>query len=49
VQINQNKIYWDGRDADGNIIGNGLYIYRLLIRGEDGRTVSSLHKMAKVK
>lgn len=25
-----NRIYWDGRDEDGDILGNGVYIYKII-------------------
>jgi flagellar hook assembly protein FlgD len=30
------KIAWDGRDAEGNRIANGVYIYRLTIVSQSG-------------
>jgi hypothetical protein len=35
-----NKIEWDGRDADGDIPGNGVYLYKIIARAEgfDGAT-----------
>jgi hypothetical protein len=27
--------YWDGRDDDGDLIANGVYIYKLIIRNEE--------------
>ncbi len=26
-----NKIYWDGRDADGDILANGVYLYKVIL------------------
>ncbi|MCB9206265.1 MAG: hypothetical protein H6611_02930 [Ignavibacteriales bacterium] len=26
-----NKIYWDGRDDDGDLIGNGVYLYKVIM------------------
>jgi hypothetical protein len=31
------RIDWDGRDEDGNSIGNGTYLYKLFIRSTDAR------------
>ncbi len=30
------KIDWDGRDADGNSIANGTYLYKLVVDSSDG-------------
>ncbi len=30
-----NKIYWDGRDEDGDIIANGTYLYKLFMKNND--------------
>lgn len=30
------KVDWDGRDEDGNQIGNGTYLYKLIIESSDG-------------
>ena len=31
------KIDWDGRDADGNLLANGVYLYKLIVRTDDGK------------
>ena len=31
--IGYNQIQWDGRDADGDYIANGVYLYRVIYRG----------------
>ncbi|NCC72812.1 MAG: type IX secretion system sortase PorU [Sphingobacteriia bacterium] len=36
---------WDGTTADGRLLDSGLYIYRLLIRDEEGRTASDVSKL----
>lgn len=45
--VNFNKIFWDGRDNDGDRIANGVYLYKMIVRFKD-KTVSSVNKMAKV-
>lgn len=30
-----NKIYWDGRDEDGDTIANGVYLYRIIMKKGD--------------
>jgi hypothetical protein len=50
--INQKfvKINWDGRDEDGDQLGNGTYLYKLMVKTTDGEfTQSALGKMAVVK
>jgi len=44
------KINWDGRDADGDILGNGSYFYKLIVRTTDGGfSQSVIGKMAVIK
>lgn len=44
------KVDWNGRDRDGNEIGNGAYIYKLIIKSVDGSvSQSSTGKIAVVK
>jgi FlgD Ig-like domain len=31
------RIPWDGRDADGDILANGVYLYKVITRTLDGR------------
>jgi hypothetical protein len=50
--INQKfvKINWDGRDEDGDQLGNGTYLYKLVVKTTDGEfTQSVLGKMAVIK
>ncbi len=30
-----NKIYWDGRDEDGDLVGNGVYLYKVIMKDGD--------------
>jgi flagellar hook assembly protein FlgD len=30
-----NKIYWNGRDADGDILANGVYLYKVIMKAGD--------------
>ena len=44
------KVNWDGRDEDGDQIGNGTYLYKLIVKTTDGEfTQSVLGKMSVVK
>jgi hypothetical protein len=50
--INQKfvKINWDGRDEDGDQLGNGTYLYKLIVNTTDGDyTTSVIGKMAVIK
>lgn len=48
LQIGFNKIYWDGRDEDGDEIANGLYFYKIISKhGDEVKTFTQ--KLAKVK
>lgn len=43
-------INWDGRDADNDVIANGVYLYKVLIKTDDGQySNSSVHKLVKLK
>ncbi|MFZ4590624.1 MAG: type IX secretion system sortase PorU [Ignavibacteria bacterium] len=44
------SIEWDGKDADGDYIANGTYIYKVIIKSEDG-SFSNVQtgKLAKLK
>jgi hypothetical protein len=44
------SLNWDGKDSDGDYIANGTYIYKLIVKSEDG-TFSSIQtgKLAKLK
>ena len=43
-----NKIYWDGRDEDGDIIANGVYLYKVILTAED-KTEDVIQKLAIVR
>lgn len=48
LRIGFNKIYWDGKDQDGDEIANGLYFYKIISKqGDEIKTVTQ--KLAKVK
>ncbi|HUI10323.1 MAG TPA: type IX secretion system sortase PorU [Bacteroidota bacterium] len=44
------RVPWDGRDGDGDVIANGVYLYKLIVSTTDGRfTSESLGKLSKVQ
>jgi len=43
-----NKVYWDGRDQDGNALANGVYFSKFVVRHKNNMT-SIIQKLAKVK
>jgi hypothetical protein len=45
LNIGFNRIHWDGRDADGSELANGVYFYKLVI-SRDGRDDESIGKFA---
>ena len=45
---NFNKIYWDGRDEDGDEVGNGVYLYKMIAKFPD-KTKTITQKLAKVR
>jgi hypothetical protein len=48
MNIGFNKIYWDGRDEDGDDVGNGIYFYKIISRLNNETKVIT-QKLAKVK
>ena len=48
LNIGFNRIYWDGRDEDGDEISNGIYFYKVISRLNDETKIIT-QKLAKVK
>jgi len=48
LNIGYNQISWDGRDADGDYIANGVYLYKLIIEG-NSKKETSLQKLVVLK
>ncbi len=42
-----NKLQWDGRDQDGDLIANGVYFYKVITRN-NGEVKTKIQKLAKV-
>jgi len=48
--LNYNEVEWDGVDDDGDLVANGLYLYVVEAKGEDGSTATSdVGRMAVVR
>ncbi|MDR3666801.1 MAG: C25 family cysteine peptidase [Ignavibacteriaceae bacterium] len=48
LRIGFNKLYWDGRDQDGDEIANGAYFYKIIARN-NGVVKTLIEKLAKIK
>lgn len=48
MQIGFNRLYWDGRDEDGDEIANGLYFYKVISK-QEGEIRTITQKLAKLK
>ncbi|GMR25012.1 MAG: hypothetical protein BMS9Abin39_0287 [Ignavibacteria bacterium] len=48
LSIGFNKIYWNGRDQDGDEIANGVYLYKVIAKFPD-KTKSVTQKLARVQ
>ena len=43
-----NKIFWDCRDEDGDLLGNGTYLYKVIMNAGE-KTETSVNKLAIVR
>jgi hypothetical protein len=44
------RLSWDGRDREGDVLANGVYLYKLIVRTVDGRfTSEALGKMSVLR
>jgi hypothetical protein len=48
VNIGYNQVRWDGRDNDGEVIANGVYLYKLIVEG-DGKKETPVQKLVVLK
>lgn len=48
LQNDFNRIYWDGKDEDGEVLANGVYLYKL-ISIKDNKSVTSINKLAIIR
>jgi hypothetical protein len=42
-------IDWSGKDADGESLANGIYIYKLIVSARDGESTTEVGKLAVLK
>jgi len=48
LRMGFNRIYWDGKDEDGDEIANGVYLYKIITKFSD-KTKSGIYKFSKLK
>jgi hypothetical protein len=48
LTTNFNKIFWDGKDNDGDELANGVYLYKISVK-KGNRTQSTFQKLAVLK
>ncbi len=48
LRNNFNKIYWDGHDEDGDLVANGVYLYKVITKLSN-KTYSDIQKLAVVR
>ncbi len=48
LNVDFNKIYWDGKDEDGDDVANGVYFYKIILKNGD-KQENITQKLAKVK
>ena len=49
LRVGWNMLRWDGRDADGNRVATGVYLYRVVVRGENGTFTGDVEKVAVIR
>jgi hypothetical protein len=48
VGIGFNRVFWDGRDTEGDEVANGYYFYQIQVSG-GGKTVSAIQKLVRMR
>ena len=43
-----NRVYWNGRDEDGNLLANGVYLYKVIMK-KGNETIDAIQKLAIVR
>jgi hypothetical protein len=49
AQSGRNSIMWDGRDADGDPVANGVYLYKLEIGTPEGGRLRRIDRIARIR
>jgi hypothetical protein len=49
LNVGFNRVSWDGRDAEGDDVANGLYFFQLSVRMRDGARATEIGKVARVR
>lgn len=44
-----NEIKWDASDGSGNRISKGIYVYKVLVRSEDGKEATKSNRLVVIK
>jgi hypothetical protein len=47
--VGENSVVWEGLDAEGDRVANGLYVYRITATDTEGRKITRLDKIVKVE
>ena len=47
--VGENSVIWEGLDAEGDRVANGLYVYKITATDTDGRKITRLDKIVKVE
>jgi flagellar hook assembly protein FlgD len=48
LRIGFNRVPWDGRDRDGDVLSNGVYLYKVVM-SIDGKSEEVIQKLVIVK
>jgi hypothetical protein len=49
LRVGINTLEWDGRDADGDAVANGTYLYQITVTRTDGTTETVRQKLVRVR
>lgn len=43
-----NRVYWDGRDEDGDLLANGVYLYKIIMK-KGSEIINATQKLAIIR
>lgn len=49
LSVGWNKVKWNGRDADGDEVGTGVYLYRVRVEGDDQTFRGDVEKVTVIR